>query len=266
MTIRPATPARHWPRSYREGQVFARFHRRNPLAVARNKRTTRVDTQPRETPAVTHSILVSDFDGTITRRDFYRLVLERLVPRNETAPDPWSEYRAGRLTHFDALNAVFQSARPGEMGLLEAARAMELDPRLKAGVDSLREAGWEVVVASAGCRWYIDRLLKEAEVTLEIHANPGTIRDGRLVMESNSGSPVFSFETGIDKAKVVSNAMSLAKTVAFAGDGYPDLPAALLVPSCYRFATGALADELERRGEAFRRFERWIEVAKTLSS
>lgn len=219
----------------------------------------------RETPKVAHSILVSDFDGTITRFDFYRLVLERLVPQDATALDHWSEYRSGRMSHFDALNAVFQSARPGEAGLREAARAMEPDPGLADGVASLREGGWEVVVASAGCRWYIDQLLQAAGVALvEVHSNPGAVINGRLVMERNLESPVYSFETGIDKAKVVRNAMTLAETVAFAGDGYPDLPAALLVPPSLRFATGALAEELERRGEAFRRFERWSDVSRGL--
>ena len=135
---------------------------------------------------------------------------------------------------------------------------------MKASVESLRREGWEVVVASAGCRWYIDQLLEDAGVSLEIHANPGTVVDGRLVMRRVEDSPVLAFETGIDKAKVVSMANAKVSIVAFAGDGYPDLPAALLVDPAFRFATGVLAEELDRRGEAYRRFERWADVAAAL--
>ena len=53
--------------------------------------------------------LVSDFDGTLTRFDFFRLALERLVPPGQ--PDYWQEYRAGRLTHFQAMQRYYASIR-----------------------------------------------------------------------------------------------------------------------------------------------------------
>jgi 2-hydroxy-3-keto-5-methylthiopentenyl-1-phosphate phosphatase len=52
--------------------------------------------------------------------------------------------------------------------------------------------------------------------------------------------------------------------VAFAGDGPPDLQAALLVPPGLRFARGGLAEELRARGEAFQPFSRWSEIAREL--
>ena len=104
----------------------------------------------------THKVLVSDFDGTMTRRDFYQLVAERLLPPG--TPDYWREYRAGRLTHFDALNAYFAAAVPGEAALRRTARDMGLDPHLRDGVDaSARRVGasWSPRPAapgtSAGC-------------------------------------------------------------------------------------------------------------------
>lgn len=210
----------------------------------------------------TRKVLVSDFDGTMTRRDFYQLVAERLIPPG--TPDYWDEYRAGRLTHFDALNAYFGAAIPGEAALREIARDMGLDPDLRENVRRLRESGWEIVVASAGCGWYIGRLLREAGVELDVHASPGRVVDGRLVMELPESSPVFSRMTGIDKSAVVRLAQTTHEVVAFAGDGPPDLEPALLVRPELRFATGYLAGELERLGEGFHRFEEWSEVARRL--
>ena len=39
--------------------------------------------------APTSKILVSDFDGTMTRRDFYQLVAERLLPPG--TPEPYHD-------------------------------------------------------------------------------------------------------------------------------------------------------------------------------
>ena len=133
-------------------------------------------------------VLVSDFDGTMTRRDFYQLVEERLSPQGTS--DWWSEYQSGRISHFDALRQIFGAFPAGEAELIRLAHAMDLDPDLAASVTALREAGWEVVVASAGCEWYIPLLLNEAGVDLPVHANPGHFEGGRLVMEWPSASRV----------------------------------------------------------------------------
>jgi len=207
-------------------------------------------------------ILVSDFDGTMTRRDFFELVNERLLPGD--TPDYWGEYLAGRLTHFEALKHIFGSVTAGESALLDLVASMELEPGLKGQVKALQSQGWRVVVASAGCDWYIRRLLTEAGVKIEVHANPGRIEAGRLVMELPEGSEFLSRQTGVDKLAIVRAAVASAKVVAFAGDGRPDLPPSLLVPGDLRFARGVLAEELTRLGEPFRAFERWSEVAEIL--
>ncbi len=207
-------------------------------------------------------ILVSDFDGTMTRFDFYRLVVEDLLPAD--VPDYWAQYRAGQMTHFDALRNYFAATQPGENVLIDLAHRMELEPTLKSELNALRTSSWDVVVASAGCSWYIDLLLAEADVTLEVHASPGRVEDGRLLMELPLTSPFCSAETGIDKAAVVRDALNQSKIVAFAGDGLPDLEPALLVPAQYRFARSALADALQERNENYRPFDRWAEVAQAL--
>lgn len=211
-------------------------------------------------------MLVTDFDGTLTRHDFYQLVRDRLLPPE--TPDFFDEYRAGQITHFDALRLIFAEVPAGAEVFSELARDQELDPDLAAEVGALRENGWEVVVVSAGCRWYIDLLLAEAGVEAQVHASPGRIEEGRLLMEWPLDSPFYSPETGIDKAAVVRAALAAGRTVAYAGDGPVDLEAALLVPAEYRFArrTRDLAELLRSRGERFHPFDRWAEIARTLRS
>jgi 2-hydroxy-3-keto-5-methylthiopentenyl-1-phosphate phosphatase len=205
-------------------------------------------------------VLVSDFDGTMTRHDFYALVYETLLPA--TTMDYWTEYRAGRLTHFEALRGYFAAIRTDEEHLLRLVDAMQIDPQLATAVAKLHQAGWRVVVASAGCAWYIERLFAQQGVELEVHSNRGSFDPSRgLLMELPVDSPFFSPTHGIDKAAVVRHYQSHGARVAFAGDGFPDEEAARLVPNDLRFARGDLASVLTRSSTPFQSFERWSEIA-----
>ena len=208
-------------------------------------------------------VLVSDFDGTMTRHDFFKLTIESLIPSD--VPDYWSEYRAGTITHFEALRRYFAAIRVSEGEVLALVEQMELDPQLPAAVDSLRQSDWRVVVASAGCDWYIHRLLAAAGVEVEIHANPGRFETGQgLLMEMPTRSPYWSATIGVDKAGVVRHFLNQGRTVAFAGDGFPDAEAARLVPAELRFARGDLADVLRSERLTFHSFDTWAEIANQL--
>lgn len=208
-------------------------------------------------------ILVTDFDGTVTARDFYQLAVARLVPAD--MPDYWGEYLAGRLTHFEALRRIFAAIRADEAAMLATAEAMEVDPGFACAVKQLHQSGWEIAIASAGCAWYITRLLAERDVRVTVHANPGVFDPAQgLLMTLPAASPYLSASTGIDKAAVVRDAVATHACVAFAGDGRPDLPAALLVPAERRFARGWLAEYLTKEGIPFHPFACWDEIRDIL--
>lgn len=208
-------------------------------------------------------VLVSDFDGTMTRHDFYKLALKSLLPPD--IPDYWAEYRSGAVTHFEALRRYFASIRASEADVLAVVERMELDPQLPAAVKALQHGGWSVVVASAGCDWYIRRLLSAAGVEIEVHSNPGRFEAGKgLLMEMPTGSRYLSPTLGVDKARVARSHLDAGRSVAFAGDGFPDADAARLVPGDLRFARGDLADVLARENLAFHPYEAWSDIAPVL--
>lgn len=209
------------------------------------------------------AVLVSDFDGTMTRHDFYKLAIEQLIACD--VPDYWAGYRSGMITHFEALQSYFARIKATEKQLLDVVQQMELDPQLPAAIESLKSAGWQVVVASAGCEWYIRRLLASADVDVQVYANPGRFEEDQgLLMEMSAGSPYFSSTLGIDKAGVVRDLLSQGRTVAFAGDGFPDAEASQLVAADLRFARGDLADVLLSSGLSFHFFANWSEIAERL--
>jgi 2-hydroxy-3-keto-5-methylthiopentenyl-1-phosphate phosphatase len=209
-------------------------------------------------------ILVSDFDGTITSFDFYDLV-SREFP--EIAGNYWQQYEAGEISHFEALRRIFAGIRAPEEKILGIVRAMRIEPRLAEAVTLLETQGWNVIVASAGCSWYIERLLSEANISLEVRANPGSYSPAKgLEMRLPEQSPFFSAHLGVNKVAVVREALRRSSRVAFAGDGRPDLAPALLVRPELRFARKWLAKKLAEIGEDFQPFESWFEIARALTA
>jgi len=210
-------------------------------------------------------VLVSDYDGTMTRHDFYELAIAELVPPG--TPDYWGHFLSGGgMSVFEVLSKIFASIRADEQAILETARRCQLSSGLGASMKRLQQAGWKIVVASAGCGWYIERILGEAGVTdVEIHANPGrVIPGGGLEMTRPQGSPFHSQNVGIDKAAVVQAQRAYGCPVAFAGDGKPDFAASLVVPASLRFARADLAEKLRAHGETYQPFQDWTEVADAL--
>src|SRR6516165_1465101 len=143
-------------------------------------------------------IFVSDYDGTITDKDFYALLAERYVPSD--TPDYFAQYRKGRISHFEAMAAYFAFAPTEEQRLEELLAASEADPDLGASAALLRRAGWKLWVVSAGSSWYVERVLKHAGVDAPIYSNPGRIERGRgLVLEKfDPSSPFHSTAVGVD--------------------------------------------------------------------
>jgi len=209
-------------------------------------------------------ILVTDFDGTFTRRDFFDLILERHDPPGARAL--WDSFLAGGMTPFEGIAGVLGSLRTDEAGALELVAAMDPPPGAAAAAHALQAAGWEIVVASAGCRWYIDRVLDSLGLSFNVQANPGWFAPARgLVMELDPDSPYFHRELGIDKPAVVRAALARDPVVAFAGDSpRTDGPAAMLVAPDRRFATGPLAQRLTADGTPYRAFADWTGIAAQL--
>jgi 2,3-diketo-5-methylthio-1-phosphopentane phosphatase len=206
---------------------------------------------------------VSDFDGTITEADVYTLIAERYMPKDH--PDYFADYRAGRITHFEAMQAFYHYAPSEPEALDRLLRDTEPDPQLADCVRRLEVSGWDLIIVSAGSSWYIERILSTAGVSATIHSNPGRIEEGRgLVLRLPKESPFFSPEVGIDKAGVVRDALKRYKKVAFAGDGPPDVEPALLVTHSLRFARRFLAEALERSGQPYQPYRIWSEVVEAL--
>lgn len=209
------------------------------------------------------NVLISDFDGTITDKDFYQLLVERYLPPK--APNYLELYRQGKMSHFDAMAKYFSHAPTDEASLQQLIDDTRPDPRFAESVRKLKEAGWHLIIVSAGSSWYIDRILKSMGIIVPVHANPGRIVTRRgLVIERPFDSPFYNEQTGISKRDVVLDALRRGAKVYYAGDGSPDIDSAMLVRPERRFARRYLAEYLSRCREGFNEFETWSEIVDEL--
>jgi 2,3-diketo-5-methylthio-1-phosphopentane phosphatase len=211
-------------------------------------------------------VFVTDFDGTMTAVDFFDVVLSHADL--SIMPDYWGECVAGRLTHVEALNGIFQHA-PRDLTILQSYLPQtHLEPDTPMVIEQLKRAGWDLVVVSAGSVWYIEQLLREVRHQIRLIANPGgfAAETGLTMTWPPVDVPWYSHHFGVDKAAVVRLLQETGATVAFAGDGRPDVAAARLVPAELRFAKGWLAETLESEGLPFRPFERWSEIVHLLTT
>jgi len=210
-------------------------------------------------------ILFTDFDGTVTRHDFFRRVLDEVDL--EVQGDPWGAFRAGTLSHFDALARIFKGIRVDEAVLERLIRSMEPDPDFREDLGRLRRAGWQVHIVSAGSDYYIRRTLHHLGIDFEIpvHSNPGRYSPAEgLVLERPTDPRIRCPQVGIDKAATLRAYRGAADRVVFAGDSNPDLEAAKIVGAHDRFARGRLAVALDDLGLCYRPFERWHDIACAL--
>ncbi len=208
-------------------------------------------------------ILITDFDGTFAQRDFFDLILEKFDPPGAEAG--WQQFLSGEITLSEGLNAVFNTLRTDTSGAADLVEALNPALGTAEAVRALQKAGWEIIIASAGCRWYIDCLLAQQGIAMKVHASPGVFTpQSGLLMTPDPTDQYYHPKTGIDKPLVVKAALQRDPIVAYAGDSITDRAGALMVPPQRRFVTGWLQHDFETSDVAHVPFKIWPEIAAHL--
>lgn len=171
--------------------------------------------------------LFSDFDGTISDDDFFWFIADRYF--DQAALEPWNRYLRGEITHLEALNAIFAQIRLPEKELLAFIDTIRIDPEFAKTAALCRQKGIPIYIGSAGCDYYINRLIGSiiAADNIRLVTNHGVYSPhSGLTMYPPENSPFYDSKVGISKAKVVDHLHQQGYKVVMAGDGPPDFPAA----------------------------------------
>lgn len=205
-------------------------------------------------------LFVSDFDGTATALDFYKIVL------NKIGDEGWSyveNYRKTGKVDYHFLNTIFGWHAISDQAYDDLIDTINLDPHLSTLLDYLNAQGIDFKFVSAGFDKYIhDVLKKHGYQDVEVITNPGFFEEGIMRMAPRVTGPFYSDLFGIDKGQVLKHLKQDYDKIYFAGDTEPDLSAAL--EAHVIFAKGELIPLLEAHKRDYIAFETYDQVVDHL--
>ncbi|WLR60023.1 MtnX-like HAD-IB family phosphatase [Guptibacillus hwajinpoensis] len=163
---------------------------------------------------------VSDFDGTISKKDFYWLVIETYYPEGKGLYKKW---KAGEMQDIDFLSHVFQSIDQHEEQIIQDILSLPIDEHVPSFIKKVQENGGDFYILSAGTDYYIHHILKHYGIqNVPVFSNKGYYENKNVHLSIDESHKHYSRRYGIDKSKVISDLKEKYEVVYFAGDSEPD--------------------------------------------
>ncbi|MDP4093682.1 MAG: MtnX-like HAD-IB family phosphatase [Bacillota bacterium] len=205
---------------------------------------------------------VSDFDGTLTDRDFYHIVIDKYL--KDWGRNFYIEWKKTNKINVDFLNRIFGSLKLTENELHDEILQLPFDRTAVSFMDKVNNAGGRFYILSAGTSYYIEILLKHLNISnVSIISMKGIYKDGGISIIPDEKSPYYSDIFGLDKKKVIEELKEKHGFVFFAGDSEPDLTAAKTADTA--FAKAELAELLQKENGNFIPFKKYKEIEKYLT-
>ncbi|MCB2293655.1 MtnX-like HAD-IB family phosphatase [Clostridium algoriphilum] len=200
---------------------------------------------------------ISDFDGTLTKKDFYKILSEAYY-KEELLP-LFNSWKNGEMKNREYLGYVFNNVRRSEAELNEDILNISFDPFAKTFIEQVKAAGGDFIVISAGASYYIDKVLENYNIKgIDVYSNKGIYKNNGIYFDLDENSEFYSDRYGIDKLIIVEKLKANYKNIIYAGDSAPDLAPALI--SDLVFAKGKLVDLLKKEKKEFIEFQNFSEV------
>jgi len=168
-------------------------------------------------------VVLSDFDGTITKRDVAELLLE------EFTGDAWLEIerRHAQLGTRETLRREFDLVRATREQVLAAAeRLAELDPTFPPFLRYCRQNGIAVEIVSEGFDAYLDHLLRAWGLDVPFRTNRAEFDGDRIVLTHPYEDRTCTL-CGTCKMGRVLQLRGRGDRVAYVGNGISDICPAL---------------------------------------
>lgn len=179
--------------------------------------------------------LISDFDGTISKADFFQLVIDNLLKKEDIKP--WNDYLEKKITHFEALSRIFAKVRlsPEEMDAF--IQNIKIDEYVPETFELCKKLNIPIYICSAGMDYYIQRripdLIKKYSITVISNIAHYSQEKGFQIKGLPENSPFYNCEIGVSKEAVVKHVQKQGYYVIFAGDGRPDIKAAKIADTVF---------------------------------
>lgn len=200
---------------------------------------------------------VSDFDGTLTEKDFYKIITDDYL--KDEVSSMYQDWRNKKIKDKDYLGYIFKNIRRNEDEIYEDIMKISIDPYASEFVKNIKNAGGDFIIVSAGTSYYINKIIEKHDIdNVEIYSNKGVYKDNGIHFVLDEKNEFYSDIYGIDKMKVVKSLKSKYDKIFYAGDSEPDLNAALLADVI--FARGSLVQLLKKENKPFFEFKTFSDI------
>ncbi|PYZ95168.1 2,3-diketo-5-methylthio-1-phosphopentane phosphatase [Salipaludibacillus keqinensis] len=187
---------------------------------------------------------ISDFDGTISKKDFYWIIIEKYYPEGEALFHQWKN---GDMKDIEFLATIFGSINQTEKQTLKDIHEIPIDEHAIPFIRAVQEAGGDFYILSAGTDFYIQHILNEKELTnVQVFSNKGYFKENNVHMDIDPNEWHFSDRYGIDKSVVIQHIKESYDHVFYFGDSEPDSHPAKYADTM--FAKDALIMILKEQG------------------
>lgn len=203
---------------------------------------------------------VSDFDGTISKKDFYWIVIDHYFPEGK---ELFKEWKNGSIKDIDFLSTVFSAIHQDEDQIIRDVHGIPIDEHVPAFVKAVQQSGGDFYILSAGTDYYIKHIVEKYGLEqVIILSNEGVYKERNIHLNINKDDWKYSERYGIDKAIVIQKLKEQYDKVYFAGDSEPDShPAAF---ADITFARDVLKDLLAEKEIEFIPFDSFKEIENEL--
>jgi len=206
-------------------------------------------------------LFLSDFDGTMSRKDFYLTFVENYLCKFDKIV--LEKCLRGEITSYEYLNEILSNVNLTKEQIDTHIFELPMMSGVKRVIQSVYSFRGDFAVVSAGSSYYIRPILDQIGVGhIPLFSNGGEYVDGGIVMSYPENERYFGNYFGIDKAAVVEDMKQKYKEIIFAGDGAADFEAAKA--SQVRFARGVLAQKLTQAKISFHPFHDFNDIAEIL--
>jgi 2,3-diketo-5-methylthio-1-phosphopentane phosphatase len=204
--------------------------------------------------------LISDFDGTITKEDFFNMAVDKLL--SPEALKPWHDYVSGKITHIDALTGIFSQIRLSQDELDKFIDTIHIDKHFYDVMDFCAKHKIPVYICSAGTKYYIEKKIggeiKKYGIKLVSNDAVYSPEKGLRLISPDKNDPFYDENTGISKEALVEKLNKEGYFTVYAGDGRPDLLPSKKAKTV--FAKSILLDMCRKENIKTEKFENFKDI------
>jgi len=182
-------------------------------------------------------VLISDFDGTISKKDFFYMVIDNLLNDKRDALLPWKDYLNGKIKHIDALTGIFSQIHLSQTELNNFISTIEIDSYFYDTAKYCNDNKIPFYICSAGTNYYIKKRIADAvsKYNIILISNDAVYsqQEGMKLIAPPQDSPYYNSNTGISKQAIVKNLKDEGFFTIYAGDGKPDFKSAQIADTVF---------------------------------